>query len=169
MVGCFQYALSMTEERARSMYDILLLKNNLSIVANCQTPGGSVGNDPLTPLVALCAALQAAIRADGQTGEMETEYLLRLINDPAACRQGEDYLEEHDLEELYVQLPLVLGSDQRRCLMANLLQIMLENGELTGQEQDLIERFREALKLSESQYQEILEGLLLANNMTVYA
>ena len=113
-------------------------------------PGGETENDDgLTPLIAFCSAMHAMMAVDQSfTGE-EQELLQRLVGDERVVNMGVNYLRAHDLDYLLVRLPSVMVPAQRRCLMSNLIGLSMVDGELNGAEQELLERYRRSLEISE--------------------
>lgn len=121
----------------------------------------------LNPASAFCAAIHAILDADGHVDPVETEWLCRKLPDPVAIEEGSAWLRVHGLDQLLSVLPAELNAAQRRCLMTNLIGGVMADGLLEPEEQELIERFRNALQISEEHYDGMFSVLLTRNQLNV--
>jgi uncharacterized tellurite resistance protein B-like protein len=124
---------------------------------------------PCAPRLALCASLVAMIHCDDRTAPEELEYVTRLFQDAEAIAEGTQWLADHGIDALLGQLDTVLDRQQKRCLTANLLGVALVDGMLRTREQELMDRFLEALHLPETEYQSIYDVLMMKHDLRVFA
>jgi uncharacterized tellurite resistance protein B-like protein len=121
----------------------------------------------LNPASAFCAAIHAVLDADGHVDPLETEWLGRKFPDPVAIEQGSAWLRVNGLDALLENLPPILNSEQRTCLMSNLVGAVMADGLLEPAEQELVERFRLALDINEQEFGELFQVLLSRNQVAV--
>jgi uncharacterized tellurite resistance protein B-like protein len=121
----------------------------------------------LTPLIAFCAALHALMSRDTRVDMVELHYLTRRIASLETVRQGQRYFDTHGLDHLLECLNRMLNPRQKRCLLANLMALAMEDGVLTSGEQELLDEFGRALVIPEALSQGLFETLMLKNNLTV--
>jgi uncharacterized tellurite resistance protein B-like protein len=122
---------------------------------------------PMAPLPAFCAAMHAMMEIDGHVDTGETLYLSRAVPDFNAVQQGSAYLRIHGVEGLLKKLPERLEATQKLCLFANLFEVALTDGLLRSREQELLEKFGEALQIDPEKRQWIEGILMLKGNLTV--
>lgn len=79
---------------------------------------------------------------------------------------GETYVAADDLLS---QLGAVLDKTQKQCLMANVIAVAMVDGALQGEEQECLQRFKQAMEISPEEYAALYDVLLLKNNLTVLA
>ena len=124
---------------------------------------------PAAPRVLLAASLEAMAEVDGQTTAGERSAIQRVLGDSPAETQGADYLRKHGLEPVLSALEAGLSLPQKRCLLANLLTVAMSDGLLRSTEQELIDRFKEAMAFKEDVFQPIHDVLLTLHNLAVFA
>jgi len=124
---------------------------------------------PVASRVLLAASLVAMAEADGEIGESERSAIRRVLGDSPAEAQGADYLRKYGLEPVLSALEAGLSAPQQRCLMANLLAVAMSDGLLRSAEQTLVDRVKQAMALSEDEFQMIHDVLLTQHNVAVFA
>jgi uncharacterized tellurite resistance protein B-like protein len=127
------------------------------------TPTGAPA--ALTPFLGFAAALYALMEVDGAADAEERHQLTRLLGSAELLTQAHDYLRRHSLADLQRELPPLLGTAQRQCLMANLLEFAMIDGYLRGSEQELLQQWRQHLAISDDDYNAIYAVLHLKNNL----
>lgn len=167
LLNRFQAALQIAGPDREAMFGALLARNNLAVFP----ASGSVlpDADGLTPLMAFCAALLAMMEADGSVAREEMELLTLAVPYPDDIRLGQDFMHAYDLDHLLDRLSGVLDAPQQRCLMANLIAVMLADGMVRSSEQALLARFKQALNFGEGDYAALYEALLVKDNLAVFA
>ncbi len=151
-----------------SLFDLPALDR---LAALCQTANERTPIEApvrLNPASAFCAAIHAALDADGQVDPVETEWLSRKLPDPVAIEQGSAWLRVNGLDALLEALPSILNHEQQVCLLANLVGAVMADGLLEPAEQDLVGRFRSALDIGQSEYERIFNVLLSRNQVAVF-
>ena len=124
---------------------------------------------PVAPRVLLAASLEAMAQADGDVGEAERSAIRRVLGASPAQAQGIEYLGKHGLESVLSILAAGLNVAQERCLLANLLGVAMSDGWLRSKEQEMLERFEEAIALSPGENQAIRDALSALFNIAVFA
>ncbi len=168
LVERFQNALNLTKDRFNEIFEILLSRNQVAVLAN-DADGEMLDLSPTAPLVLFTAALLAMSRCDAEKQPAEEDYLNKVINHPEVIEEAEEALNHLGLDGLLEALPNALDDAQRQCLMANLLGLSMADGELRVEEQELIDQFCAALLIPEAGYQRIYSVLLAKNNLSVLA
>jgi len=166
--ACLHFRFAEAQYQVRcSLFDLQVLDR---IAAHCSKVAQARPVDPparLNPASAFCAAIHAALDADGRVDPVETEWLCRMLPDPVAISQGSAWLRAHGLDALLSALPAELKPAQRQCLMANLIAGVMADGFLEPDEQALIERFRGALEIAPEDFDRMFSVLLTRNQLTV--
>ncbi len=123
---------------------------------------------PVAARVLLAASLEAMAEADGAVQDVERAAIQRVLGDSPAGPRGVDHLRRHGVEALLAGLAAGLTPAQKLCLTANLIAVAMSDGLLRSAEQTLLDRFRWALGLSDTEYQTIYDVLLTQNNLAVF-
>ena len=79
------------------------------------------------------------------------------------------YLEQLGIKGIIDYLPGPLTDPQKRCILLNQLQIAVADGVFNSHKQDLLDRFRRALKMNEESYQKDLNRFIILQNLSVFA
>lgn len=122
----------------------------------------------LTPLLALCAALQAMVQSDQKVDPAEMEWMRDRNVDMQTLRRAGAWLRANGVEKLLQHTKMLFNEDQKHCLLANLLSLAMADGVFRSKEAGLIERFRVELDVPEEQYRQIYETLLARANVGVF-
>jgi uncharacterized tellurite resistance protein B-like protein len=162
----FQSALAMADGDFQSLREILLTKHNLSVFAEDPAPE-AIRIEPV-PLTIFCAAVLALIEVDGVAAEEEREAQQRLIEDSNAWEAGGTLLVERGGGGLPGCLKR-LNRAQQRCLLVNLLAVGMCDGWLRTSEQELIDRFRQAMSFTREEHDVIFRALLGKEDLSVFA
>ncbi|MDP7397094.1 MAG: TerB family tellurite resistance protein [Lentisphaeria bacterium] len=124
---------------------------------------------PLSPIEFLAAALTAMMEVDGDLTPAEKGYLLRIIEDRRVCDAGRRALRQVGIDVLTRRLPELLSEKQATCMIANLMELAMVDGELRGLERKLMERFREAADIDTDLFDSLYSALVIKNNLSVYS
>ena len=122
----------------------------------------------LSPLTAFCASVHAMIQADGHVDQVELNILQNAVPSRPEIEAGKHYLSQVGQESLLARLREALDSPQRLCLLANLIDVAMADGLLRSKEQRLLDQFREALNISEVDYQSLFDTLRIENQLAVF-
>ena len=123
---------------------------------------------PLTPLTLFCAVLHAATRLDANPSVPEELFLARAITDAQAVQEGLAYLEQHGPDETVAVARDRLNPDQQWCALANVIAMGMADGKLTSEEQDFLESLRTEWRISQEDYDHIVQVLYCKNNLAVF-
>ncbi len=133
------------------------------------TDHGDVAEPPaLTPTSGFFALLHAIIWIDGDAGQAELSKLNHLITDGAAAAAGIRYGAEIEHDTLINELNDLLSPAQKRCLIANMLEIAMVDGQLAAVEKAFIEKTRLAFGLPADEVNDLFDALIIKNNLTVF-
>jgi len=124
---------------------------------------------PLSPFEFLAAALTAMMEVDGELSPAEKGYLLRTIEDRKVCDAGRQALRQVGIDVLIRRSPDLLSEKQATCMIANLMELAMADGELRTLEQKLLERFREAAHIDTDIFDTLYSALVIKNNLSVYS
>ena len=157
----FRQALNISEADYQRTHEILLRKANLTVLA--EPVDGEV-----PALTLFCASLLGMAAADADFDATEKEYVKRLVANPDALQEGADYFSQAGIDTVVKGAGLHLNEEQKLCLMSNLMALAMADGLLRGVEQQLVERFREALHINEEDYSAMHEVLMVLRNYSVF-
>ena len=168
LLGRFQSALDISDSQRESLFAALMARNNMAVFPT-DPPTTLPDADGLTPLIAFCASSLAMMEVDNEVTPQEREMLTLHVPYPEEIRLGEDFLHGYGLDHLLERLGAVLNPAQQRCLMANLIALVMVDGVIHSAEQALLDRFKKALNFSEDGYTALYEALLVKDNLSVFA
>ncbi len=123
---------------------------------------------PLTPLTLFCAVLQAAMQLDGERCAAEELFLVQAITDAQAVQDGLSYWEQNGTDETVAAARERLNADQKWCVLANAVAMVMADGKLTSEEQDFLENLRAEWCIAQGDYDQILQALYCKNNLAVF-
>jgi len=121
----------------------------------------------LTPITGFCAALQAVAHINGEAAVDQVKNLELIIHDDAALRMGYNYWKQIGNEQLINKLTTLLSTDQKMCLMSNLLEIAMVDGVLEAKEKDFLEQMRIAFNIDAQEFNTIFDVLIIKNNLNI--
>ena len=166
LIERFQEAMEIKPERCESILGTLLVKNQIGAVIE-ESAGGLIDVSSDSPVVIFAACLVAMSECDEEKHATEEAYLRRLVERDEVVTESARLLEFKGLDGLVASLPGPLDEAQCRCLMVNLLGLAMVDGQLKGEEQELVARFHEALQVADEDFHFYLEVLLAKNNLSV--
>jgi uncharacterized tellurite resistance protein B-like protein len=160
----FRKAMEISPERFDQLFEVLLTRNQVALMADPGT--GNVGPYE-SPLRLFTACLIALTQCDESRCNSENAYLRRVLGDNALLEEGAKLLDEVGVEALLARLPGPFTPEQSRCLVANMLAVAMVDGELAIEEQELTERVRLALGIPDDEFARQYDVLLTKNNLCV--
>ncbi len=122
----------------------------------------------LTPLVGFCALLYAVANMDGKSCENELKNLSLIINDDHILKRGFDYWKGTDNIQIVEELKSLLTSDQKICLLANMLEVTMVDGVLNENEKMFLEKTRLIFNINTTKFNAIFDALYAKNNFTSF-
>jgi len=168
LVERFRDALEIDPARYEQIFNVILTRNQVALLVSESHTAPSQSVDP-SPVELFTTGLLAVTYADKLRHETEKRYLVRLISDADIVEEAETNLQSMTFDILLQILPGTLSHRQRLCMLANLYSVAMVDGELCVEEQEMIDRFREALQLSYNESNELLGVLLIKFNLSVLA
>ncbi len=113
---------------------------------------------PLTPLTLFCAVLQAALQLDGDRCAAEELFLNQAITDAQAVQEGLSFWEQNGTDE-------TVAAVRERL---NAVAMIMADGKLTSEEQEFAENLRAEWRITQADYDQILQVLYCKNNLAVF-
>ena len=122
----------------------------------------------LSPPLALAAALLYMMLSNGQVEKAEIDQLQSVIGKNAdLLRCAVDYVQTVPVEQFLADAPAVLCASDRMCVLTNMCDAMLSDGQTDAAELDLLARLAAAFELSDDEFQPFYEAIALKNDKTV--
>lgn len=165
----FRAALDVSPERYRRMLEILIAKDDLSVLAATGAVRLSLHRAHEEPPALFGAALLLMMQADGTISDEEYAILSRVVRDPGSAQRAADLVAYTDRDELLRQLGQELNLKQQRCLLANLLAVAMVDGVLRSTEQEFLDEVRASLSLGEQEFNDVYEVMMTRNRLAVFA
>ena len=160
LVDRFRQTLEISEEEFDRLFQVILTRNQLAILANEHGPDEE-------NLALFAASLIAVTECDDERHEREVAYLRRVVDHPELLCAAQEELDSVGVNGLLAALPGPLHEAQRKCLLTNALSVAMVDGELEVPEQELIEKLRGALGIPMLYYETVFRVLLIKNNLSV--
>ena len=132
-------------------------------VANEEVPVSNI----FAPMLGFSAALQAMAHADNRVSGEEYKSL-GMITSHQMLEDGLRYWKLKGTENLFTELRDKLSEDQKKCLLANMLELAMVDGVLEDKEKSFLEEKRNILGVSIENFNKIFDILLLKNNLTIF-
>ena len=129
-------------------------------------------NTELTPAIALATSMIYMMASDGEIADEEMNYLavkLYAIGDAEELIElSRKYSKKQDLEAFQKEANEKLTEDQKFTVLANLIDILLADGEADEDEQNLFFSFVEAFGVSEDDIQPYIDILSVKNDLASF-
>ena len=153
-------------------YDIGELNQMLKNCGECQessTDENIYSSLPdLTPTVGLCAALQAVSHINQDVSLHEMKTLEVIMPDPGLLQKGLLYWKYVGNDRLISELTTLLSDDQKKCLLANLLEVAMADGVLKIEEKKFLEQMRKEFSIDATEFNTVFDILVIKNNLSVF-
>jgi len=122
----------------------------------------------LTPPLALAAALLYMMLSNGEVEKAEIDQLQSVIGKNAdLLRCAVDYVQMVPVDRFIDEVPHVLCEADQLCVLTNMCDAMLSDGQTDAAELDLLARLAAAFGLSDEDFQPFYEAIALKNDKTV--
>ena len=122
----------------------------------------------LTPLIALIASIIYMMIADGEVSDSESSQLQSVIGDnDEALHRALRYVESTPQEEFLKELPSVVFGNDKLCILLNVCDSIMSDGELSSLEWDLFQNFLSALGFSEKSFKPYFGAISIKNKRSV--
>jgi len=129
-------------------------------------------NTELTPAIALATSMIYMMASDGDIADEEMNYLavkLYAIGDAEALIDlSRKYSKKQDLEAFQKEANEKLTEDQKFTILANLIDLLLADGEADEDEQNLFFSFVEAFGVSEDDIQPYIDIISVKNDLASF-
>ena len=126
----------------------------------------------LTPAIALATSMIYMMASDGEIADEELNYLavkLHAIGDAERLIElSHKYSKRQDLEAFQKEANEKLTKEQKLTILANLIDILLSDGEADENEQELFFSFVEAFDISEDDIQPYIDILSVKNDLASF-
>ena len=126
----------------------------------------------LTPAISVAASMIYMMASDGELAEEEMNYLfitLRSFGEPQELiDSASKYAKKNDLDTFLNDANQLLSEDQKRTLLANLIDLLLADGSAEEEEQELFFRFVEAFGLTEEDVQPFIDIISIKNDFALF-
>ena len=127
----------------------------------------------LTPAIALATSMIYMMASDGEITDEEINYLatkLYAIGDAnELMKLSQKYSKKQDLEAFQKEASEKLTEDQKFTILANLIDILLADGDADEDEQNLFFSFTEAFGISEDDIQPYIDIISTKNDLASFA
>ena len=142
----------------------------------------SDSGDKMSPHKALATSLLYMMSADGEMDHEEIGHLLSMLGgqdngngtigvgaqNQALLDSAVKYRRSHSIDEFLREATPVLTDAQRMCILLNLLDSSLSDGQPEPEEQALFAKFLQAFDVSETRFKPFFEVILLKNDRSVF-
>lgn len=122
----------------------------------------------LSPPLVLASALLYMMLANGEVEKSEIDQLQSVIGKNAdLLRCAVDYVQSVPVEQFIADAPEILGTSDKLCVLTNLCDAMLSDGQADAVELELLARLTDAFGFSDDEFQPYFEAITLKNDKTV--
>jgi uncharacterized tellurite resistance protein B-like protein len=123
----------------------------------------------LSPPLVLAACLLYIMAADGRIQEQESSQLQQVIGgNDGLLVHALAYVKAFPVDKFLEDAPSVLSQQDKLCIMANVCNSMLADGNTDKKELEIFNTFREAFDLQKSEVNLIVDAITLKNNKDVF-
>lgn len=130
------------------------------------------GTTELTPAIALATSMIYMMASDGEINDEEINYLavkLYAIGDAnELIKLSQKYSKQQDLEAFQQEANEKLTEDQKFTILANLIDILLADGDADEEEQNLFFSFVSAFGISEEAVQPYIDIISSKNDLASF-
>ncbi len=129
-------------------------------------------NTELTPAIALATSMIYMMASDGEIDDEEMNYLavkLYAIGDAEELMSlSQKYSKKQNLEAFQKEANEKLTEDQKFTILANLIDILLADGDADEEEQNLFFSFSEAFGISQDDVQPYIDIISVKNDLASF-
>lgn len=127
-------------------------------------------DDPveLTPHLSLVTGVIYMMIADGEVSEQESSHLQSVIGgNEEVLHRALSYVETNSIDEYLETLPKILSNAQKVCILMNICDSIMADGELADDEKVLFARFLAAVGLTEESFKPYLRAISVKNERDI--
>lgn len=131
------------------------------------SPAPQAQERKISPAAGMAAAMMYIAGSDEKFAN-EEEKCIRdsILNDEKVLEAGYEYYGSHTYENLIQDLAY-LEHQQALCLLANMIEVGMSDGKLESMQQKMIWQFASAMKISEAEYRNFRDVLLVKNQTSI--
>ncbi len=130
--------------------------------------GEGGGHLQLTPHLALVVSILYMMVADGEISDQETSQLQSVVgNNEAALKRALHYVATTKIEQFLSDAPSVLDSQDSLCVLMNVCDSIMADGQLAEIELDLFQRLTSALGHSKKSFRTYFNTISIKNKKSV--
>ena len=135
----------------------------------------------MTPHLAFATSLIYCMGADGEMDNEEIGHLLSVLggtiergqigvgaNNRALLDQAVRLARTKPLDQFLAEVTPILTDGQRMCILLNLVDSTMSDGEAEGEEQDLVVKFQRAFGIPDERFVPFFEALHVKNDRSVF-
>jgi uncharacterized tellurite resistance protein B-like protein len=106
--------------------------------------------------------------ADGEVSEQESSHLQSIIGgNEDVLHRALSYVEANSIDEYLETLPKILSNAQKVCILMNICDSIMADGELADNEKELFSRFLAAVGLTEESFKPYLRAISVKNERDI--
>jgi len=142
----------------------------------------SDSGEQMTPHLAFAVALLYMMSADGEIDNEEVGHLLSVLGGEKSqsgtigvgaqqqrlLDNAVRYRQRHTLEQFLQEATPLLSDAQKMCILTNLVDSSLSDGEAEPEEQQMFDTFIKAFGIDESRFRPFFEVIVLKNDRSVF-
>ncbi|WP_119157140.1 TerB family tellurite resistance protein [Caldimonas tepidiphila] len=142
----------------------------------------SDAGEQMTPHLAFATSLLYMMSADGEIDNEEIGHLLSVLGgqdqgggvigvgaqNQKLLDSAVKYRRKHSLDEFLREAAPLLSDAQKMCILLNLIDSSLADGQPEPQEQELFGKFMAAFQVTEERFRPFFEVMLLKNDRSVF-
>ena len=129
-------------------------------------------NVELTPAIALATSMIYMMASDGELAPEEENYLVVTLyavgNPEELIKKAIKYSKNQDLEAFQKEANEVLSDEQKTTLLANLIDLLLADGEASEEEEELFFSFVESFGMTTDDVQPFIDAISVKNNYSLF-
>ena len=158
-------ALGHNKKTFKSYFKTISIKNKKSVLGSFENVSIS---EQLSPQMALAASLLYMMSADGSMAEEEIGQLNVVIgNSKGLLQAGLKYVRSIKFQQFIKEATVIINPAQQLCILTNVCDSMMSDGEVAAVELDLFRRMLTAFGFSEEKFQPYYNILLRKNEKPV--
>jgi uncharacterized tellurite resistance protein B-like protein len=130
---------------------------------------GSGGVIYLTPYLSLIIAILYMMAADDEISELECNHLLSVFGgDQQILQRALKYVESKTVDEFLIEMPEVVEGENRLCILLNVCDSSMSDGEFSKSEMILFSRMLTSLGYDKNSFKPYFDTISLKNKHSVF-
>lgn len=122
----------------------------------------------LTAHLSLVTGVIYMMIADGEVSEQESSHLQSIIGgNEEVLHRALSYVEANSIDEYLETLPKILSNAQKVCILMNICDSIMADGDLADDEKELFSRFLAAVGLTEESFKPYLRAISVKNERDI--